>query len=350
MALTRSESTGQGGAGRGFTLIETLIVLIIVGMVVALVLPALKGVRETARSAGTRQLITDVLTASTQFQQDKRRAPGYFSPKDMGQGRNFTRGMSAMENAILDLAGEGAIFQPGSTRGVEVGPFQAGDPRNIKVDPVLIGTSKGSYFAPPTRSFVAQVAGTGQIGEVGHTAAEGQPQLPDLVDAWGSPLLMWVQDETAIQPIVAEADFVKQASDSPTPAAARFYMNANACFLNSTALGRKGADQTTESLIGMGGSFPPGNVTSLMGVLGNPGNPQTVDFSATPANQILPAAARGRIVVHSAGSNGVYVGKNEQGGKPYLDGAGALSYGQGVKAGSADVVLGFDDVVIAGGN
>jgi prepilin-type N-terminal cleavage/methylation domain-containing protein len=101
--------TPAPGARPAFTLVELLIVVSIIALLIALLLPALGGVRQSARRAATETLMREVLTATTAFQAANNRMPGYFSAIDMASGENITganaRGMTMMENILLDLAG-----------------------------------------------------------------------------------------------------------------------------------------------------------------------------------------------------------------------------------------------------
>jgi hypothetical protein len=162
----------------------------------------------------------------------------------------------------------------------------------------------------------------------------GHYELPDVVDAWGNPLLGWMQDDVPGTPPFA-------ARDSSTRG--WFYWNSNSGFLKSTMLGKSQLNQRTDSLLGSDQNAPDLIVT-LRGVLGHPGFPDT-----TPPPNALPLAARGKLVLQSAGPNGIYLGVGERGGKIANNG---LPPGHGIikYAAGQDPLDNFDDLISTSGN
>ncbi len=358
-------NSNQRGVG-GFTLAELLVVIIIIALVVGIVLPSLGGARDAARRTSTQQLVTDFLASSAKFQTDKRRTPGYFTAREMGSAENLDRGMSAMENAILDLAAPGAVFSQAGAGRVEVGPIAASA---VFVDPGQLAAGSGGYFAPPGKQFVEQIDdGTvvqqrSTVG--GHAGPSGALQMPDLVDSWGAPLLLWSQDELTIQPVRSRGnqgrnDVATAQFNSASPS--RFYWNTNAAFLRATHLGKRQIDQTDAergSLLGSSSVASDDAIESLVGLVGSPNNPRADDVML-PAAQILPASMRGKLIVHSAGRNGVYLGREERGGKAaagrllygltFKDSGGGVNKDSQGNIANNDLINGFDDVVVAGGS
>ncbi|MFI4896401.1 MAG: type II secretion system protein [Phycisphaerales bacterium JB059] len=382
----------------GFSLAELLIVIAIIALLVAITIPALGGARTAARKASTSQLISSFTQASASFGNDNSgRAPGLFSVADMGHSENEDEGMSAMENAILDLAGQDAILgrfdqisTPTNNNAVLVGPRSD---QNTKywVDPTLIGTGS-SYFELSPEYYVAQLRGAQQVQTpmepVGHAADdEEDPQLRDVVDAWGQPLLLWVEDEFGPARIDQNASdiaaerlkFAAMGSDTGGGsefANSHFYWMSNAAFLQATELGKKGfnmdADPMDEetSIIGSGVRAAAGDdhiVESLAALLGNPGFTQLQDSGGTFYNpeDLLPGSSRGKIVVHSAGADGIYLSTKDKGLANATDDGDHIVYGTnfytpGAATGdpdlrykdddgaptSLDVIAEFDDIVV----
>lgn len=321
----------------GFSLIELLTVMVIIALVVAIVIPTLGRARDSARSTSTQSFVQRFVQAAEQFQQDHRRLPGYFTMREMGAAQNVTRGFSAIQNMLLDLSG--GVVTTGGTPGV--GPLN-NPASQIRVNRDLIGVPSASnkaYFTPSAKNLAFLSVSTGErVGVPEHE------QVPELVDDYGMALIAWVQDDAGQASVRRPEDFV--AEDSRTPS--RFYWAANAAILSAPATGRLKIDMAAQSLIGRSDA---NGLRSLRGLLGNPAYP--VDANV-PVDQILPSAARGPLVVMSAGRNGVFLGREERGAK---SAAGPLDYGLNFKTRQGavlnprvDVLTDFDDIVVAGGH
>jgi prepilin-type N-terminal cleavage/methylation domain-containing protein len=325
---------------RAFSLIELLIVILIIALVTAIVLPALAGARKAARKAATNDLLNQVASACHSFELSERRMPGYFREADMGSNENQTRGFTEMENVMFELAG--GIVPTDATHPANYGPIAA---RTIAYDLNLVGaTTNGNklYFTPPSKFFKLQ---DGSEGGTKVALNYHQQYVKDLVDAEGTPILMWRTDAMALQPVNTAADFAQEKSGAAT-GPARFYWTSNYAFLNSTTCGAKRIDQTTASLIGSGNI--PNAVSSLLGVLGNPGSPNNL---TPPAGQpILPTAGRGPFILQAAGSDATYVAKDDKGGKvvPVTGLTYDLAFPpQNIFTG--DPMASFDDIIVKGG-
>lgn len=375
---------------RAFSIIELLVVIMVIAIIVAILLPALSGTRTATKKTDTEALCTQLSQSISRFEGDTKRLPGRFSVRDLAQVQNATRGMSMAENIMLDLGGVTVQDTPPATMTpdwVQVGPYSAAA-KQVWVN--TVGLSQGvaspgqggSYFVPPARYYVPQAPGS-QVGVAGHTAATGG-QLFDLVDSFGQPLLVWMEDQaTSSAPLVSTTkgsggrtamagdQYDAAAIAAGTTGPAKFYWNTNGAFLRSTALGALRADQTgvsPESGTFLASQAAGEHVEALAALLGNPAFPgYPPDAQGNPnlsvaATQIYPTAARGRYVIHSAGADGRYMGRNVKLNKgATFANAGVLRYGACIKdaagnryadslgqATTVDLAKEFDDVLVAG--
>lgn len=346
----RADTCRRSGRGvGGFTIIELMVVMIVITIVISILLPAIGMVRDTARATSTQGLVNNLVAAASKFSVDHKRQPGYFSWREMGSQQNEDRGLSSAENVMLDLSG-GVVGTGASAGGqppdtITINPT-TNAAQDVYVDPKQIGIGKGAYFVPPPKFYVPQTFEsddscqqfTSMPGVLGHSGPEGTESLPDLVDAWNNPILVWVEDESAVAPVNPQATppVLLVSRRSPPPNAqqppAKFYWASNAAFLRATALGRKGRDQTfspspsdpepVHSMIADPASTagPPHDaIRSLESVLGNP------NFPWKPPTAIEhPAVPRAPFIVQSAGSDGYYFGSKDRGGRRF--GNGVIDY------------------------
>lgn len=346
---------------RAFTLVELLVVMAIIAIVIALVLPAIGNSKKTAQTLDTRQLLSSLSTAVSSFINDERRPPGFFSEKEMGSVENLGRGMSEMENVMLDLYG----YQPKgptTTATLSVGPTNT---HTLELDAQLIGVpGSGSkqYFVPNKKYYAPQLKNTQQMGDLPHTGpSETDPQLSDVIDTFKVPVLAWRQDDTfTVRPTPTTVGNTYKFAAPNSSEKAKYYWNSNACFLTAIQSGKFAFSQAAGSLIG----DPTNAKTSLAGVLGSPGDPyrDPTNLAAVPT---VPRSARAPIVFQSAGPDGFYLGRTDRGAKqfgPPLT-PGVISYSVNfVSAGGIpytdkdghptnhDLLTDFDDVFTQAGN
>jgi prepilin-type N-terminal cleavage/methylation domain-containing protein len=344
----------------GFTLIELLVVIFIIIVLVAITVPALASVRVSARVSETRGLISGLSQACQAYELDRDTTPGLFSARDMGRQTNETSGFSGMQNVMLALAGgfntQTANPGPGWYR---MGPDIATDGAWAWVNPDLVGAANATgkqYFTPTARNWRV-IDGT----EFGNRQSSNDiKRLPELVDAFGTPILAWNEDTTAPKKFTTAADFAKANSGASAERAARFYRANNAAFLTQDVrVGTKAPNQNS-SLLAMSradNQIQP-NLTAF---LGNPASSTNANDVNVALADVLPSASRAGVVIHSAGKDGVYLSETDKGAAvrgttPQLyyglnfrtNGNGQLTDTQG-RATSVDIISGFDDLIQAAG-
>jgi len=349
---------------RGFSLIELLTVILIIFVVLALVIPALDGARNVARTAATQSVMKGFGNAVDQFRQDHAEAvPGIYSPERMGDPENADRyGFTAMENVLLDLAGGVQSFASNPPEPWEdFGPDAAAHADELYVNPDLIGAqidSNPGYWTPPERFTEIQERGPSPSQQF--STETDDAEIIDVIDAWGNPMMLWVDNPLGPQEIDEIESF---AEIDNTNGPSRFYWASNAGHLKATALGRGGEDQTVNnarpfSLLGDGNSDAELRRT-MTAVLGSPAFPAaSVDLqNPTRNDQFLPGDARGSLFMHSAGIDGVYLGSRDQvarqfdaasGGLPYwanFFSTGGTRWARDGSPTTRDVLEGFDDMV-----
>lgn len=333
---------------RGFSLIEMMVVLGILVVVLAIVFPALNAARTSARKSSTQSMMSGLQTAASQFTLSERRQPGYFSMQSMADSANGNRGFTSMDNIMLDLAGgitQAARNAPGGdpcalalnpSAVLEVGPTTTDTVRvavaSIGATKSIAGVQTKGYYQPDKRFFAAQCTNTKRETSVNpdHYA------FPTVIDAFGHPVLAWSQDDR----ISTDREFAAEDGGDR----ARFYRVTNIGFLEARALGEFGVDQSNSQNGSLLGTFTEtSRAMTMAAIFGNPNSPNPND----PAE---PSEARGSLILHSAGANGVYLGVKERGGKLARANDAAnpfLSYSAGkdwANDGS------FDDVFLVGGN
>lgn len=323
-------------ARRGFSLVELLVVIFIIVVIIALILPALGGARDVAKAGTTRAVMNDFSNAAQQFRQDKDRAPGVFSAREMGDPENAsTFGFTSMENALVELMA-GVVYSDTPDASVEknFGPSNAAHTENADqgrwVNVTLMGANtkdRTSYFNPKSNFLATQERPTSQFGTGASLSTDAD--IPDLVDAWGNPMLLWVADEAGPAQVTVARDFARVDSSG---GAAHFYWAQNAGFLKATHLGARGKDQTTaggdtHSLLGDGVST--GDLENTMAaLLGHQGYPNAEPgASGFTYDQLLPTATRGQMILMSAGLDGIFMGAADKAAKATGADSGGLRYG-----------------------
>ncbi|MCA9282216.1 MAG: prepilin-type N-terminal cleavage/methylation domain-containing protein [Phycisphaeraceae bacterium] len=286
----------------GFTLVELLVVVAIIVLLIGLLVPAASSARNSARRAKTTATMTGIKNAVFAFKTDKQRMPGVFTQDELGSAANATMGLTAMENALLELSG-GVIDEMDYTGGptqiklvLNSGKPGARD-TEVYVDTTEVGIQGGPEYYTSTDSEFGVAAGQTWSPDT------GTAEIPDLIDPWGSPIMMWARNDLTgnINPCADGGDdFSRIATLSSASESAWYYWNTNAGYLSATMLGKNAKNQDLDSLLG-GSKSDADREESMRAFLGHPAFPCESDPT-------LPAQSYGDVMFLSAGTDGVYFG------------------------------------------
>lgn len=86
---------------RGFTLVELLVVITIIGMLVALLIPAVGAARARARQAQCQQNLSQVGKAMINYSTSKQRYPGYVQPVERSDKSYLTIDLNSLTNSTF---------------------------------------------------------------------------------------------------------------------------------------------------------------------------------------------------------------------------------------------------------
>ncbi len=148
----------------GFTLVELLVVISIIGMLVALLLPAVNSARESGRANTCRNNIKNLSLAMQQFEQAQKQLPGFINELLPAEGQNAPGLRASWVVMLMPYIERSDIWDSWNERRVPIAPT---------VDLLLCPSDPPESQSPGPMSYVAN---TGQAYSTTGNWSEITPQ------------------------------------------------------------------------------------------------------------------------------------------------------------------------------
>jgi prepilin-type N-terminal cleavage/methylation domain-containing protein/prepilin-type processing-associated H-X9-DG protein len=139
----------------GFTLVELLVVVVIIGMLAALLMPAVQAVRRRARQAKCVNYQRELGTAILQYESNKHRFPGYvnYMPANARSGAGVRQYSWVV--AVFEYLGRGDVWETFRDKPTQwqalVDPAAA---KPFEVDQLVCPDDADARLRPPALSYV----------------------------------------------------------------------------------------------------------------------------------------------------------------------------------------------------
>lgn len=186
---------------RGFTLTELLVVIVIIAILIGILIPTIKAIRQSAYTAETRSTIAQLSGAIQRYYQDHNAYPGIFSNRDIAASRYVNYDPNRVVDSVERPGGRVQSGSPGAPYNKPItlsenlalslvgGLYRDGADIIFEMPRVLEGRGPASLNPNRPKQYTAYIPASDKILSAGLLSEMGIDRMndsivPEFVDAW----------------------------------------------------------------------------------------------------------------------------------------------------------------------